>query len=91
MGSTANGRITANVGAMDVEVLGRSGTVVGIAVLIADAGGILELRSETSTGPVKVTVQADTGGVFIPMNVHFEDGIFADIAGTTARYLIIFD
>lgn len=88
---TANGRRTINVGSGDATVLARGGVVTGVAVLIVAAGGILELRDGGVTGAVKVTIQADVGGVFIPMNVHFKTDIFADINGTTARYIVVFD
>jgi len=88
---TANGRNTANVGSGDVEISGRGGVLIGVAVLITNAAGVLELREVNVTGRVLATIQADVGGFFIPMNVTFKTALFADIAGTTARYIVVYD
>lgn len=89
--SVAVGRKTANVGNANVTVISGKSVIVGIAILKAAAGGILKLTDGGISGTLKITVQADDGGVFIPMNVPFNIDIFAAFTGTSARFLIILD
>ena len=66
------------------------GVVTGIAVTKVGASDTIELKEGVSGG-VKVPAFSASGIIFIPMNVRFETEIYANVTGTTAEYVIIYD
>ena len=66
------------------------GVVRGIAVTKVGATDTIELKDGTG-GAVRVPAFSASGIIFIPMNVNFNLEIYANVTGTTAEYLIIYD
>jgi len=90
MGLVVTGRVVKAVSA-DGTLLGRKCTVVGIAIVTVGATDSIELRDGGAAGVIKVPAIDADGIIFIPMNVPFNTDLYANVTGTTARYIVICD
>ncbi len=77
----------------DTLIKGAHGVIVSIHVTKAGASGDkLQLRNGTlvSSTPIEFTVFGENIQNVQDINRRFEEGIFADVTGSTAEYIIVF-
>jgi len=76
----------------DVLVKGNHGVIVAVHVTkVGASGDKIELRNGTSTSDtLEFTVFGESIQNVQDINRRFESGIYADVTGTTARYLIVY-
>ena len=75
-----------------VLVKGGHGVVVGVHVTKSGSSNdkIVLHNGTSSSGVAEFTVNGETSQNIENINRRFENGIYAEITGSTARYLVIF-
>lgn len=80
-----------NLNATDLLIKGSHGVITGIHVLIHENNAYVHFRNGTdASAPIEFTVYLDHAQDLIQLNRRFENGIFADVTGSTCKLLVVY-